>query len=439
MLVLNFVNIFINNTVLNIFLSIMAIVMIGFAFVKASKTFKTLGIVFIIIGIILFTTSNAPLIDTIYPLTDNFSLLTLFMMLPWMNTVIRAGLYDKLLSKIMKLKTENIGTLYNRSSISTFSLASLLNLPAVTISQSIITDNLKAYSKKFTNSFINRSSVRAYSMALLWSPLEILVAVSIFVTDVKYMQVLPWLLLILLIIFTYDNLLGKIKFKKIPYESDQKLQFTPKNKKRLIGLVVALILFLAVIMLFGEIPYLDFTMTITLLIFPFAFLWSFVIKRHKRYLKMGFRSWKNSTNNMHNFIVLFISLSLFSSSISASSAESIIQSAILSFSDVPIVLLFVIQLFILVMSLFGVHSVASIGILTGVIPTIVTFIDPVSLAIVLITSSVSSFSVSTYGLLITITAVYTEQNPYRITFENIIFALIFGSIGTLLAFVLLFI
>src|SRR5699024_3332200 len=354
------------------------------------------------------TTSDASLMDAIYPLTDNFSLLTLFMMLPWMNSVIRAGLYDKLLSKIMKLKTENIGTLYNRSSISTFSLASLLNLPAVTISQSIISDNLKEYSKRFTNSFINRASVRAYSMALLWSPLEILVAVSIFVTDVKYMQVLPWLLLILIIIFTYDNLLGKMKFKKIPYESDQKLQFTSKNKRKLIGLVISLILFLAVIMIFGEIPYLDFTMTITLLIFPFGFLWSLAIKRHKRYLKIGFQSWKSSTNNMHNFIVLFISLALFSSSIGASSAESIIQSPIISFSEFPIVLLFVIQLFILVMSLFGVHSVASIGILTGVIPTIVTFIDPVSLAIVLITSSVSSFSVSTYGLLITITAVFTE-------------------------------
>src|SRR5699024_12631290 len=116
-----------------------------------------------------------------------------------------------------------------------------------------------------------------------------------------------------------------------------------------------------------------FTMTITLLIFPFAFLWSLAIKRHKRYLKVGFNTWKKSTNNMHNFIVLFISLALFSSSIGASSAESIIQSTILNFSEFTLVLLFVIQLFILVMSLFGVHSVASIGILTGVIPTIVTF------------------------------------------------------------------
>src|SRR5699024_8123434 len=110
------------------------------------------------------------------------------------------------------------------------------------------------------------------------------------------------------IIFTYDNLLGKMKFKKIPYESDQKLQFTSKNKRKLIGLVSSLILFLAVIMIFGEIPYLDFTMTITLLIFPFAFLWSLAIKRHKRYLKVGFITLKKSTNNMNNFILFFLLL-----------------------------------------------------------------------------------------------------------------------------------
>src|SRR5690625_885970 len=379
-------------------------------------------------------TTTVTFAELLLVLTDNYGLLTLFMMLSWMNSIVRSGGYDFLLSKIMKVNAQDMGTLYNRSSISTFSLGTFLNLPAITISQDIIKANLKSSSKQFRNRFINLASVRSYTMALLWSPLEIVVAVGVFVTGVRYIEVLPWLLTVVVIMFLLDNLIGKLRFKKYDYAESASKTFTRKDKKKLGGLLLALALFLMAIILAGNIEKLDFIMTITLLIFPFTLVWAMILKRLKRFSVVGWHAWKNGVNSMHNFIVLFISLAFFSNGISKSVISTYIYEFILYFADTPLLLMLMIQLFILIMSLFGVHAIASIGILSGLMVPLLEIIDPVIMAIVIIIGSVSTFAVSTYGVLVTITSVNTTQNPYLITLDNLLFTMLLGSIGTLLAY-----
>ena len=427
-------NFFLTLAMLDYVLGISAIFLFIIAFFKATTIFKTLGVLFTVIGSILYMTTTVTFAELLLVLTDNYGLLTLFMMLSWMNSIVRSGGYDFLLSKIMKVNAQDMGTLYNRSSISTFSLGTFLNLPAITISQDIIKANLKSSSKQLRNRFVNLASVRSYTMALLWSPLEIVVAVGIFVTGVRYIDVLPWLLVVVVMMFILDNLIGKFRFKKYEYKETVNKTFTKKDGKKLSGLLLALALFLMVIILAGNIEKLDFIMTITLVIIPFTFIWAIILKRLKRFTVVGWHAWKNGVNSMHNFIVLFISLALFSNGITHSAISTYIYEFILRFADTPLLLMFMIQLFILIMSLFGIHAIASIGILSGLMVPLLEIIDPVSLAIVIIIGSVSTFAVSTYGLLVTITSVNTAQNPYRITLDNLFFTVLLGSIGTLIAY-----
>lgn len=432
-------NFFLAFTLLGYFLGISAIFLFIIAFFRATTIFKTLGIIFTVVGSILYMTTEVTFAELLLVLTDNYGLLTLFMMLSWMNSIVRSGGYDFLLSKIMKGNARDMGTLYNRSSISTFSLGTFLNLPAITISQDIMKANLKSSPKQFRNRFINLASVRSYTIALLWSPLEIVVAVGVFVTGVRYIEVLPWLLIVVVIIFILDNLIGKLRFKKYDYAESASKTFTRKDRKKLGGLLLALALFLIAIILAGNIEKLDFIMTITLLIFPFTLVWAMILKRLKRFSVVGWHAWKNGVNSMHNFIVLFISLAFFSNGISKSVISTYIYEFILYFANTPLLLMLMIQLFILIMSLFGVHAIASIGILSGLMVPLLEIIDPVSLAIVIIIGSVSTFAVSTYGVLVTITSVNTTQNPYRITLDNLLFTIVLGTIGTLLAYSLMII
>ena len=439
--IIHLINVFIGSESLNYFLGILTIIMLMISFPAASGLFKILGGSFLAIGgYLYFTTGQSILIIPRY-LTSNMSLLTLLAMLPWMNSVVKSGRFDRSLNQLLKVNVSDLGKLYPRSSITTHTLAAFLNLPAATISQDVLKTNLASLNKKLRNSFISTATLRGYSLALLWSPLEIMVAVSIFATGVEYVSLLPWLLLIAVITIVLDSLWGRYHYKKYGYGNANVTKQHNINvkelTKRIIHLVISLILFLALVIFLGNLFHLDFIITVTLLIFPFAFVWSILMKRSRSFWAIGWNTWKTKTNTMQNFIVLFISLSLFSNSLNDTSFLDFIQKPLLLVSDYPFILLFLLQAIFVLLSMFGVHPIATVGILTGIITPLLEIMNPVSIAIVLITGSVATFTVGTYGLLVTLTSVGLEQSPYRITLKNMPFALFIGLIGTLVAYLLL--
>ncbi|WP_449540374.1 hypothetical protein [Ferdinandcohnia sp. Marseille-Q9671] len=439
--VLSVVNVFIDSETINYILGILAIIMLIVSFPLATRLFKILGGSFLLVGGILYFTTGNSFASIPSLLTSNLSLLTLLAMLPWMNSIVRSGRFDRNMNLLMKANVSDLGKLYPRSSLTTHILAAFLNLSAATISQDVLKSTLAPFSKKIRNSFITTASLRGYSLALLWSPLEIMVAVSIFATGVEYVTLLPWLILMAFIAYLLDSVFGHFYYKKYKFE-DVQLHKQPKINlkavmKKIIQLVIALVLFLTLVVVIGKLFDLNFTLTVTILIFPFAFIWSILMKRRRSFWTIGWNNWKTKTNTMQNFIVLFISLSLFSSSLGDTSFLQVIQKPLAFVSEYPLLILFLIQIIFVFLSMFGVHPIATVGILTGIITPLLDVINPVSIALVMITGSVATFTVGTYGLLVTLTAMGTEQSPYRITLQNMPFAIGMGIIGTFVAYMLL--
>ena len=167
----------------------------------------------------------------------------------------------------------------------------------------------------------------------------------------------------------------------------------------------------------------------TIIIFPFAFIWAQLMKRGRSFWIIGWNTWKQKTNAMQNFVVLFITLAFFANSISGTSFLEFIQQPVLAIIDYPFLIFIVIQLIFIFMSMFGVHPIATIGILSGVIATLLETMNPTSLAIVLTTSAVSTLTVGSYGLVVQLTSMNIGQNPYRSTLNNMPYAFMFGGIG----------
>ncbi|AXI07644.1 hypothetical protein CUC15_00920 [Oceanobacillus zhaokaii] len=439
--ILHIINVFLESEILNYIIGILAIIMLAVSFSGATRLFKLLGSIFIAIGGIVFFGSGQDfwMIPTF--LTSNMSLLTLLAMLPWMNSVVKSGRFDRSLNQLLNADASDLGKLYPGSSFTTLTLASFLNLSAVTISQDVLNNTLRKLNKEVRNSFISTATLRGHTMALLWSPLEILVALTIFHTDVEYVVLLPWLLLIVVITFFLDSLWGRMHYKKYTYENNVSIKQGVVNRKALIKkilhLLAALALFLMLVIFFGIILDLDFIFTVTILIIPFSFCWALLMKRTRSFWALGWGTWKTSTNTMQNFVVLFISLAFFANSINETSFLNFIQKPILIFADYPLLIFFIIQLIFITMSLFGVHPIATMGILSGVIIMLLDFLNPLSLAIVLVTSSVSTVTVGSYGLIVQITTMNTGQNPYQITLKNLPYALVLGGIGSVIAYLLL--
>jgi hypothetical protein len=435
------INVFIDSETIKYILGVLAIIMLIVSFPMASRLFKILGGSFLFIGGYLFISTGESFYSIPRILTSNLSLLTLLAMLPWMNSIVRSGRFDRNLNQLMKVNVSDLGKLYPRSSLTTHILAAFLNLSAATISQDVLKSTLASFSKEIRNSFITTASLRGYSIALLWSPLEIMVAVSIFATGVDYVTLLPWLIFIAVIAYLLDSLFGRFYYKKYTFEHESLNKQPNINKKELVKkmtqFIIALILFLTLVILFGNLFHLNFTLIVTMIIFPFAFIWSLLMKRQRSFWVIGWNNWKTKTNTMQNFIVLFISLSLFSSSLGDTSFLEVIQKPLSFVSDYPMLILFLIQVIFVLLSMFGIHPIATVGILTGIITPLLEVMNPVSIALVLITGSVATFTVGTYGLLVTLTAMGTEQSPFRITLKNMPFAIGMWIIGTLVAYLLL--
>ncbi|MBY7142295.1 hypothetical protein KFZ56_04140 [Virgibacillus sp. NKC19-3] len=435
------VNVFMENETINYILGILAIFMVIFSFPLASRLFKVLGSTFILIGGFFYLQTDESIIDLPKILTSNMSLLVLLSMLPWMSSVVRSGRFDKSLNALMKVNVSDLGKLYARSTTTTLTLAAFLNLSAATISQDVLKDNLSHVNRKLRNSFISISTLRGFSLALLWSPLEILLAVTIFETGVSYVTLLPWLLIIAVTTFMLDAIWGRYHYKRYSYVSDQGTSSVSTHihgtGKKIFYLAVALTLFLSLVILIGNLFNLDFILAVSLLIFPFSFVWSMIMRRIHSFWVIGWNTWKNKTNTMQNFIILFISLSLFSNSIGNTTFLEYVQQPVIALSEYPLLVFFLMQLIFLFMSMFGVHPVATIGILSSLLSTLLTIYNPLSIAIVMITSAIATLTVGTYGLVVTVTAVNLEINPYRITVSNLLYSLVYGGIGSIVAYLLL--
>ncbi|MDY0394087.1 hypothetical protein ACFSMW_10180 [Virgibacillus halophilus] len=467
--VLHIMNVFLENSSLNYFIGVFGLLMLLVSFPLAPRLFQILGACFIIAGGFLFASSGMSVWETPAILTSNMSLLTLLAMLPWMNSVVKAGRFDRLLHSLLQANVKNLGTLYPRSTITMLFLTAFLNLSAATIAQDVLKDNLKRVKKKLGDSFIMMSTLRGYSLALLWSPLEILLITSIFITGVDFVTLLPWTLLISIIVFAIDACWGWRYFKKFPYQADKvavtlektgqgmetqeaasipsgdenvfygekKVSVSKSKIRKMTVLLISLVLFLLSVILLANGFGLDFIFAVTIAIFPFSFIWALLMKRGRSFWIIGWNTWKDKTNTMQNFIVLFVTMAFFSNSLNASPMLEMLQKPIVMVADYPLLIMIFILLFFIVLSILGVHPLATMGIFGGISGVLLQVMSPLSLAIMLACSAIGIIPIGTYGLVVTITAVNTGASPYKITWYNLPYSLMFGAISIFFAYLLL--
>jgi hypothetical protein len=432
--------IFFPNEIIQYSIGLMAIILVFISFKGASKLFKILCLIFSFTGLLFLINAGMPIVQLPLYMSSNMSLLSLLTVLPFMTSVVHAGRFDRRLNELVKGKVGNLGNLYVRSSMTTYLLTGFINISALTLSQEVLQSSLQNIPQKIRKVFISKTTLRALAVALIWSPTEIIVAITVDSTGISYLSLLPWLLLCSFIVISLDWIIGKRSFRSIKFEHDESVNQKINVKKmmiQIIKLVMALAIFLIVVVLTGSQLQLSFILSVALVIPVFSLCWAILLKRWKSFKVIGWQTWRERTNKMQNFVVLFLSLSLFSSSLSETSFHDVIKQPFLAFSDNPIVILIFIQVVFLLGGLIGVHAIATIGVLFEVIQPLYGMINPISIGIVVITSALATATVGAYGVTVTMTSVATQQNPYRITLNNLPFSLLFGAIGISIGYFLL--
>ncbi|PRO66080.1 hypothetical protein [Alkalicoccus urumqiensis] len=434
------INVFIGLPQLDAFLAGAAVILLVLSFPGAPRLFKVLGTGFLAAGFLFHFSAGGGITEIPWMLTDNYSLLALILMLPWMKSVFESGRFDKRISMLLEAGAADLGRMYPRSLFTSLLLTSFLNLSAAPIAQGLLRKNLKELPTKVRNAFISKATLRGNALALVWSPLEVLIALTISITGVSYVGLLPWLMLTAGLTFMIDVFWGRFKWQRetLPHAGEA---LTDQNRRLMVRkmahMLTALSAFLAAVITVGNVSGLDFILTVTLVIFPFAIGWALVLGRTRRFLTLGWTNWKEKTNRMEHFFVLFLTLSFFAEALGESGVLELLRAPIEGSADMPLVLFALIMGSFIFMSLFGVHPIATIGILSGVAPLIMEFISPMSFSVLLITASIATLTVNTYGLFAQMTAMNLSENPYRISMYNLRFAAVYCLVGMGVAFLLL--
>ncbi len=395
-----------------------------------------LGIIFSSVGLLLFFYEGTSLLEIPLFMTSTMPLLSFLTVLPWMTSVVYAGRFHLRLNDLLNKDVSDLGKFYPRSSFTAYIFTTFMNLSALTLSQEVLNENMKNLSRKIKEAFISRTTLRAFACAQAWSPMEIIVAITVDSTGVPFFSYLPWLLLCSLVVISLDWLFGKRQFTSIPYEPAEKTATHHAGMRKIameiVKLFVALFLFLIIVVTIGNYFHLDFILSVTFVIIPFSIIWAMVLRRRKSFWVIGWNEWKRKTNGMQNFVVLFLSLAFFSNSLNETAFNELVQKPFLAYMEYPLIIFIFIQLMFLLMGLIGVHAIATIGVLVAVLEPLYQVVNPISIGIVLITGALATATVGPYGVTITMTAMNTDQNPYRITLRNLPFALFYASVGLLL-------
>jgi hypothetical protein len=88
-------NTFIANAILAYVVGVLSIPMLCVSFLGAAKLFRILGVIFLSVSIALFIYSGLPIYQIPIFMTSTMPLLAFLAMLPWMNSVVRAGRFDR--------------------------------------------------------------------------------------------------------------------------------------------------------------------------------------------------------------------------------------------------------------------------------------------------------------------------------------------------------
>ncbi|WP_431801532.1 hypothetical protein [Halobacillus andaensis] len=283
-------NVFLDITYLEWTVAILAVPMLLLSFFYATRLFQVLGSIFLTAGSLMFLSAGIPFHYFPLYLISNMNLLAFLSMLPWINSAAYIGRYEKNIKGLMKVNVSHLSDLYPKSVFTSGTLMTFLNLSAVNLSQGILKDSLKRMEKRIRDRFIARSTIRAYALTMIWSPMEIIVGIVVDATGISYLSYLPWLLLISFTVLIIDLQLEKRSFRSIPYKGDglaDRYQAKKDIYLKMLKLMMILGLFLAAVMITSQWFQLSFILAVTLVIFPFSLVWAFFMKK----VFLFFKNW----------------------------------------------------------------------------------------------------------------------------------------------------
>ncbi|WP_342505153.1 hypothetical protein [Sporosarcina sp. FSL K6-2383] len=395
------------------------------------------GLCFLFIGVFLFYQSKLPWRELFLNFETMLGMLSLFLFLPFINSLIRVGRYDKSLSLFLEQSVTNLKKLYIRSFFVTHLLGLFLNIATIPLISNTLDNSLKQLPKRTIDQFKAQSLLRSYAFCLMWSPMEVMVSISLDMTHTNYLYILPILLLVIVIAVLVDLLLASKKYKQeLEVNANTKQVSSFKARKKVREMIILLIIFIVSVTSLEQVLNKGYLFSIILLALPISLVWACVIGRPKRYLQVTLPHWKERTNGLSNYFFMFLSAGFFVAMLSFSGHLDFLQTAFIAISEKTLLFYLMIACFFFVTALIGFHPLVSITLLAELLHPVLPAVSSISLTLVLIACSMSTIMYSPYNLSLSILADIIKVNPYRLGLWNIPFAIFYMLLAITVAYLI---
>ena len=417
---------FIDHPLLSFIVGICAFIALILSLFYAKGLYLISGICFLTIGILLFFQSDLHWYELFLNFETMLGMLSLFLFLPFINSIIRVGRYDKSLSLFLEQGVTHLKKLYTRTFLVTHLLGLFLNIATIPLISNSLNSSLNQLPKKTIDKFKTQSLLRSYALCLSWSPMEVMVSISLDITRMNYLHIFPILISIAFIAIIADLFFASFKYKQeLEIRTDTKEVSPLKVRKKIREMIMLLVIFIVSVSLLEFVLNKGYLFSIVLLLLPISICWAFVIGRPKRYLQVTLPHWKERTNGLSNYFFMFLSAGFFVAMLSFSGHLSFLQTAFIANSENTLLFYLMIGGYFFVTALIGFHPLVSITFIAELLQPILPAVSNVSLTIVLIACSLSTIMYSPYNLSLSILADLIKVNPYKIGLWNIPFALFY--------------
>lgn len=412
-------------TMLSYVVGALAVIAVLISFKQASGLYFMAGLFFLLSGCALFLYFDSSWHTFFLHFESMMGLLSFFFMLPFINTLIRIGHFDTQLNQLLNIKTTQLYQLYKRSSLVSHILGIFLNVATAPLLVKSLSFSLTSLQEGIRNRFYSRSLLRAYALCLTWSPLEVLLSMSIDATNVKYYHIFPITLLLAILFILLDWILfTKDKSSSLPVlQRESGHANMNRIRKKIMQLMVMLLMFTFVVSFVDHWIRYGYLFSVVLVIVPFSLVVALILKKGKQYLAITLPHWRQRTGNMSNFFFMFLSAGLFVEMVTETQAVREIQAFLSQSTDQVLVFYLFIGVYFVVCSLGGFHPLISLALIIEMLNPVFGQLDALPTALVLVCCSLASGMYSPYNISVSILSSEMKVNPYRITQWNIKFAL----------------
>lgn len=416
-------------------IGILAILTLILSFRKAGGLYLISGICFLSTGTLLFISNGLPWYTFFLHFESMLGVLSLFLVLPFINSIIRVGRYDINLGLLLKNKVNQLSTLYKRSFLVTYFLGLFLNIATLSLVKNSLERTLSQLPKNTVDKYYSQNLLRAYALCLTWSPMEAMISASIDITNKHYYQVFPILFSIASITVISDWILSYFKYKNVPITIENKTEISNKKvSKKIIEMVFMLIIFIICVSFLQNVLNKGFLFSVVLVIIPISILWAIYIRKTRRYFSITLPHWKERTRGLSNYFCMFLSAGLFVEMLSLSGRLTFLQTAFESVADQTLLLYLMVGGVFLITSLIGFHPLITITLLAELLHPILAEVSTISFTVVLISCSLAPVMYSPFNLSVSLLSDQLKINVFKLGLWNIIFAIFYMLLSIFIAY-----